>query len=145
MRIWSLHPKYLDSKGLVALWRETLLAKHVLEGKTKGYRNHPQLDRFKTYSEPLDAINKYLNAVYDEALLRQYNFDITKFKKSKKQLSLTVTKDQIEYEFNHLLLKLKNRDKKIYNKLKNNITIEPHPIFKIINGAIEPWEVIPLL
>jgi hypothetical protein len=47
MRIWSIHPKYLDIKGLVALWREALLAKHVLEGRTKGYRNHPQLDRFK--------------------------------------------------------------------------------------------------
>ena len=52
MRIWSLHPKYLDTKGLVALWRETLLAKHVLEGKTKGYRNHPQLDRFKKAQNP---------------------------------------------------------------------------------------------
>jgi hypothetical protein len=33
MRIWSLHPKYLDSKGLVALWRESLLAKNVLRDK----------------------------------------------------------------------------------------------------------------
>ena len=83
MRIWSIHPKYLDSKGLVALWRETLLAKHVLEDKTKGYRNHPQLNRFKSYSEPLAAINLYLNGVYNEALNRQYNFDYTKFKKRK--------------------------------------------------------------
>ena len=142
MRIWSIHPKYLDSKGLVALWREALLAKHVLEGKTKGYRNHPQLDRFKTCSEPLDAINKYLNEVYNEAVIRQYNFDSTKFKKIKKQPSLTVTKKQIEYEFSHLLSKLKNRDKGRYNELKYNITIEPHPVFTIINGPIEPWEVI---
>jgi hypothetical protein len=47
MRIWSLHPKYLDAKGLVALWRESLLAKQALESKTKGYKNHPQLNRFK--------------------------------------------------------------------------------------------------
>ena len=51
MRLWSVHPKYLDSKGLVALWREALLAKQVLEGGTKGYRNHPQLDRFKKSGE----------------------------------------------------------------------------------------------
>jgi len=38
MRLWTIHPKYLDAKGLVALWRETLLAKHVLEGKTPGYK-----------------------------------------------------------------------------------------------------------
>jgi hypothetical protein len=29
-RIWSLHPKYLDARGLVALWREGLLAQAVL-------------------------------------------------------------------------------------------------------------------
>jgi len=69
MRLWSLHPKYLDSKGLVALWRETLLAKHVLEGKTKGYRNHPQLDRFKLSEDPLAAINYYLQMIYEESNL----------------------------------------------------------------------------
>lgn len=37
MRIWSLHPSYLDAKGLVALWRETLLAQKVLLGATVGY------------------------------------------------------------------------------------------------------------
>ena len=142
MRIWSIHPKYLDSKGLVALWRETLLAKHVLEDKTKGYRNHPQLTRFKSYSDPLSAINQYLNGVYIEALNRQFSFNSDKFKKQKKQLFLTVTKKQIEYEFSHLLSKLKNRDKGRYNELKYNITIEPHPVFAIINGPIEPWEVI---
>ena len=74
MRIWSLHPKYLDAKGLVALWRETLLAKNVLEGKTKGYKNHPQLDRFKTAQEPINAINFYLKAVWLEAVARNYSF-----------------------------------------------------------------------
>ena len=64
MRIWSLHPKYLDSKGLVALWRETLLAKHVLEGKTKGYKNHPQLNRFKEIKDPIGVINQYLSEIY---------------------------------------------------------------------------------
>ena len=142
MRIWSIHPKYLDSKGLVALWRETLLAKHVLEGKTKGYRNHPQLDRFKMSSKPLDAINQYLRAVYEEALMRQFNFNQTKFNESKTALVLTVTQEQIDYEFKHLILKLKTRDKKIYNKIKSNNTIDPHPIFAVLKGPIEPWEVI---
>ena len=39
MRLWSIHPKYLDCKGLVALWREALLAKKVLRGKTRKYAN----------------------------------------------------------------------------------------------------------
>jgi hypothetical protein len=80
MRIWSLHPKYLDSKGLVALWRETLLAKNVLEGKTKGYRNHPQLDRFKRSTRSIEAINLYLSIVHTEAINREFNFDSSKFK-----------------------------------------------------------------
>ena len=142
MRIWSIHPKYLDSKGLVALWREALLAKHVLEGNTKGYRNHPQLHRFKILDSPLVAINQYLGAVYEEALIRQYNFDQAKFYQSKKELVMTVTKEQIDYEFKHLLLKLKTRDRKIYNKIKNNNLIEPHPIFSVLKGPIESWEII---
>ena len=44
MRLWSLHPKYLDKLGLLGLWRESLLAQKVLLGKTKGYKNHPQLN-----------------------------------------------------------------------------------------------------
>ena len=60
MRLWSLHPKYLDTKGLLALWREGLLAQKVLAGKTKGYKNHPQLDRFKAHGSPRKAIGRYL-------------------------------------------------------------------------------------
>jgi len=142
MRIWSIHPKYLDSKGLVALWREALLAKHVLEGKTKGYRNHPQLQRFKISISPLDAINQYLGFVYKEALFRKYNFDPAKFNQSNKALLMTVTKEQVDYEFKHLLLKLKARDKKFYNKIRRNNTVDPHPIFAVLEGPVESWEVI---
>ncbi|MGH2566577.1 MAG: pyrimidine dimer DNA glycosylase/endonuclease V [Ginsengibacter sp.] len=138
MRIWSIHPKYLDSKGLVALWREALLAKNVLEGKTKGYRNHPQLERFKKLNDPLDAINFYLSSVYEEALKRKYNFDTTKFNETKKTILITVTHQQVEYEFQHLLLKLKSRDKKIYDAIKNSSAIEPHPVFTIVQGPVEP-------
>jgi Pyrimidine dimer DNA glycosylase len=141
MRIWSIHPKYLDSKGLVALWREALLAKHVLEGKTKGYRNHPQLTRFKASSRPVDAINLYLSFVYEEATQRGYNFDKSKFRKSKLR-HINVTRSQMKYEFSHLLRKLKIRDSALYNKLKDTKKVHPHPIFKIINGKIEDWEIV---
>ena len=79
MRIWSIHPKYLDTKGLTAVWRETLLAKHVLEGKTKGYQHHPQLIRFKKQADPLKAIHFYLKIIYEEAVQRGYHYDSTKF------------------------------------------------------------------
>src|SRR5580698_659525 len=98
MRIWSLHPKLLDSKGLVALWRETLLAKHVLERKTIGYKNHPQLDRFKKAVNPSDCINQYLAAVYLEAVKRGYNFNKEKINWKFEESLLTVTRGQMKYE-----------------------------------------------
>ncbi len=140
MRIWSIHPKYLDSKGFVALWREALLAKTVLEGKTAGYRNHPQLDRFKNSEHPLDAINQYLSFIYDESVNRHFAFDSTKFRKHTVPLFLTVSEGQIVFEFEHLLSKLKVREINLYKTLKETRTIIPHPMFKIIKGKIEKWE-----
>jgi hypothetical protein len=142
MRIWSLHPKYLDTKGLVALWRETLLAKHVLEGKTKGYKNHPQLLRFKNSKRPLDAINQYLKGVYVEASTRKYNFDKDKINWDFQKSRITVTKGQLDYEWNHLMKKLQTRDPLKHKELKKISSLESHPIFKIIDGEIEVWEII---
>jgi Pyrimidine dimer DNA glycosylase len=142
MRIWSIHPKYLDAKGLVALWRETLLAKHVLEGKTKGYKKHPQLNRFKSSQKPIDAINIYLAIVHQEATSRKYNFDKQKVDWNFYPTTISVTKGQLKYEVTHLLNKLKIRDLKKYQELKNQLFFEPHPLFNLIDGNIEDWEII---
>lgn len=142
MRIWSLHPKYLDAKGLVALWRETLLAKHVLEGKTKGYLNHPQLERFKNTENPIERINQYLADVYQEALNRNYQFDKSKIDWNYKPALITVTTGQIQYETAHLLNKLKVRDIVKYEQLIQIKNISQHSIFKVIKGNIEPWEIV---
>jgi hypothetical protein len=37
MRLWSLHPQFLEPQGLVARWPEELLASGVLRGSTRGY------------------------------------------------------------------------------------------------------------
>ena len=142
MRIWSLHPKYLDAKGLVALWRETLLAKHVLQGKTKGYKNHPQLNRFNKTKNPVDSIDHYLSFVLLEAQSRDYNFDASKVAASFKRSKLTVTKGQINYEAQHLLKKLKARDWKKFKQVRSIRSLEPHPMFRIKKGEIESWEII---
>ena len=142
MRIWSLHPENLDVKGLVALWRETLLAKNVLEEKTKGYKNHPQLYRFKRTVNPVACINQYLTVVYEEATKRGYNFDKTKVDFSFKPTQLEVTNGQIDYEKAHLLKKLKVRDIKKYKMLSTaQQPITAHPLFKVIPGSIADWEV----
>jgi hypothetical protein len=141
MRIWSLHPRYLDTKGLVALWRETLLAKHVLEGKTKGYRHHPQLIRFKNVSRPLDAINQYLKAVYNEALNRGYNFNRNKIDWMSRRGQIKVSSGQMEFERAHLLRKLKVRHRTKYHEVRIVEKIKPHPVFRVVNGPVETWEV----
>ncbi|MGD0343256.1 MAG: pyrimidine dimer DNA glycosylase/endonuclease V [Bacteroidales bacterium] len=140
MRIWSLHPKYLDAKGLVALWRETLLARNVLENKTKGYRYHPQLKRFKESDYPLDAINYYLTVIYDEAVSRNYNFNQNKIGRSITNSKIPVTKGQVQYEFDHLLGKLKTRDHERYSLFSKIEEPDLHSLFFKVEGTPESWE-----
>jgi len=142
MRIWSLHPKYLDAKGLVATWRETLLAKKVLEGKTKGYTNHPQLIRFRNQKAPLERINQYLVAIFEESLKRGYKFEASKIDRNFCGSQISVTKGQVEYERKHLLKKLKDRDPEKYEKLKDLKSFEAHPMFNVVEGDVESWEVV---
>ncbi|MBW2993288.1 pyrimidine dimer DNA glycosylase/endonuclease V [Candidatus Woesearchaeota archaeon] len=138
MRLWSIHPKYLDCRGLSGLWREALLAKKVLESKTEKYRNHPQLDRFKR--KPISFINRYLKEVYKEACKRGYCFDKRKIGNKITRKKIPVTDKQIKYEFMHLKMKLKKRDFIRYKGLFKIKKIEPNPMFRIIKGDIEEWE-----
>lgn len=143
MRIWSIHPSYLDSKGLVALWRETLLAQNVLLDKTKGYKKHPQLTRFKRSKKPTMAIANYLLSVSKEADDQDYNFNKNKIGKTGNVNLIQVTTGQVEYEFKHLLEKLKTRNPKKYKEIKVVKKIEVHPLFVVIDGTVEEWEVLP--
>ena len=142
MRLWSIHPEYLDAKGLVALWQEGLLAQKVLLGETTGYKNHPQLNRFKNSSNSLGAIACYLRCVEKEAKKRGYKFNSKKIINKRIKTKLLVSDGQVEYEFNHLLSKLKNRNPISFIKLNNIKSIKLHPLFKKNKGGIEVWEVI---
>ena len=140
MRLWSVHPQYLDSKGLVALWREALLAKKVLRGLTKGYDHHPQLARFKAQKNGVPAINRYLMGVYIESVKRGYAFDVKKIGKKFSKKRMQVTRGQLEYEFEHLRKKLKKRDPGKFLALKNISFPRTHPLFTAVNGKVEDWE-----
>ncbi len=142
MRLWSLHPSYLDSRGLVACWREGLLARKVLLGETVGYRNHPQLARFATLTDPVSAIDQYLSAVLSEADQRGYQFNPAKIARTSSNLQITVTEGQLRYELAHLKSKLVERDYDQFLRLKSITLPRPNPIFKVIQGTIEPWEKI---
>ena len=140
MRLWSLHPKYLDPQGLVALWREALLAQAVLRGETRGYRNHPQLERFRSHSAPLAAISLYLKAVHAEAEARGYSFDRKKIRPTRNVATLAVTSGQVTYEWAHLRAKLKRRNPALYSKWRAAEPPEAHPLFEVRAGEIERWE-----
>lgn len=140
MRLWSIHPSYLDARGLVALWREGLLAQKVLLGRTRGYRNHPQLYRFRHTGNPAGAIAVYLKGVADEADTRGYRFDRSRIVNRRIKTKLSVTGGQVRYEFNHLLDKLEFRDPELYERLRTVNRIRIHPLFKKQTGDVEQWE-----
>jgi hypothetical protein len=142
MRIWTLHPRYLDTKGLLALWRETLLAQKVLQGETRGYRNHPQLKRFKSLANPVGAIAKYLRFVSLEADARGYKFNAAKIALPDDNAQILCTRGQLLYEWLHLQEKLKARDAARFQVTQDIAEPLPHPMFRIIEGDIEDWEII---
>ena len=140
MRLWSINFNYLDSKGLVALWREALLAKNVLIGKTKGYKNHPQLERFKDTSFPEKYINNYLLEIYNESQNRNFNFNKSKIGETYILKPICVTENQVKYEFKHLQNKLKIRDNKKYISNLKITMPKTVNIFTIVKGPIAKWE-----
>ena len=136
MRLWSLHPRVLDRVGLVALWREGLLARKVLAGGTKGYRSHPQLERFKRCSDPVAAIDAFLHEVQREATARGYRFDASKLADEVAVRPIPVTSGQLDYEAEHLRKKVEVRAPEWLGR----VAPEPHPVFDVVDGEIEPWE-----
>jgi hypothetical protein len=143
MRLWSLHPQYLDSKGLVAAWREALLAQKVLDGRTRGYRRHPQLERFRIQPDPVAAVARYLAGLAAEAEVRGYHFDAARIAQAGTCGRIPVTRGQILYEWEHLKGKLQKRDPQRLEQLTGIFLPDAHPLFEVVDGEIEPWERVP--
>ena len=139
-RLWTLHPKYLDARGLVALWREALLAQKVLRGQTRGYKHHPQLIRFAETGNPPAALAAFLRAVRAEAVERDYKFDARKIEPKKFRGKIEETRGQLLYEWRHLKRKLKKRDTKRLRELMTVKIPAPHPMFTIIPCAVRDWK-----
>ncbi len=140
MRLWSLHPQYLDRQGLLACWRETLLAQKVLKGETRGYRYHPQLIRFQAQADPLATIAAYLSGLADEAERRGYRFDRSKITSHPATHKIPVSKGQLLYEWDHLKEKLRRRDPARLAEIAAPELPAPHPLFIPVAGDVEAWE-----
>ena len=143
MRLWTLHPSYLDSKGLVAAWREALLAQKVLCGETTGYRHHPQLLRFRSVSDPLAAIATFLEAIAVEAQNRGYNFDVGKIGRRGAKAKIYETRGQLLFEWAHLQKKLRQRAPEVGRKWRGIEIPKAHPLFRIVSGGVRMWEIQP--
>jgi hypothetical protein len=142
MRIWTLHPTYLDTKGLVAVWREALLAQAVLSGATTGYHQHPQLTRFKQMPDPVGAIATYLQSIYEEASKRGYTFNREKITARRSAERIPTAHGQLLYEWEHLKAKLRSRAPEKYREVTVVREPAPHPLFTIVAGPVEPWEIL---
>ncbi len=140
MRLWTIHPKYLDSRGLCGLWREALLAQAVLSGETAGYRHHPQLERFRLHPEPASAVSSYLLGVHAESLARGYRFDRTKIGDADARVRLPETEGQLLWEWQHLMAKLRVRAPDVHASQAQVPMPEPHPMFDIVAGPVRCWE-----
>ncbi len=140
MRLWSLHPRYLDPKGLVAAWREALLAQKVILGATKGYRHHPQLARFQAQTDPLAAIASFLSGLSDEAQSRGYHFDASKISRLRFSGRIAETSGQLLYEWGHLQAKLRARAPQRHRQLRSVTMPDPHPLFRVVPGDVRDWE-----
>ena len=140
MRLWTLHPKYLDAQGLVALWREALLAQKVLRGATRGYRHHPQLLRFAETKNPPAALAAYLHFIHAEAVERGYQFDAQKIGRRQARGKIKETRGQLLYEWLHLKRKMKQRDPQRRRGFASVKIPTPHPLFRIVPGKVRGWE-----
>lgn len=150
MRIWSLSPKYLDQKGLGGLWSEALQCQDVILGITNMHKNHPQTHRWIKEKDPLRSLSTYLLMLHNwvsENTKYNYNRDLIVYKKPGFVRQMFVTSGQLKYEADCLVQKLKERHGQCLQKtqLEHDIyfkKIVPHPLFTVIDGAIEPWEKI---
>ena len=142
MRLWTIHPAQLDRRALVAGWREGLLAQKVLAGGTRGYRHHPQLERFRAAPDEMAAVTTYLWGLVDEADARGYRFDRAKVLRPASGVRLPVTRGQVEYEWQHLRAKVQARDPQWFHRCLESAQPRVHPMFDLVDGPVEPWEVV---
>lgn len=156
MRLWSLHPHHLDRQGLTGCWRESLLAQAVLAGRTRGYRSHPQLERFRAQGDPLVSIGAYLEVLAEEASVRGYRFDRSRIDRppagaaeeaSADELGLgaevpriPVSSGQLDLEWRHLLHKLEGRSPELWERANALEGPTAHPLFEVVAGPVESWE-----
>lgn len=145
VRLWSLHPELLDRQGLIACWRESLLAQAVLSGRTRGYTRHPQLERFRNHPQPLTAVAAYLEDLHLESRERGYRFDGDRILGGPaghlaRVDRISVTTGQLMLEWAHLQSKLADRSPQLHTAGPPPDPVPIHPLFSATAGPPAAWE-----
>jgi hypothetical protein len=145
VRLWSIHPKYLDAKGLVACWKEALEAQDYIWGDRKGGRheNHPALNRFHWHQNPKHAISGYLAAILEEAAERGFNYNASLIRYPLGRCQrIYVSTAQLSFERQHLKKKLEERNQtEKLNQLLHKGLPAQHPLFlRLYEPVSFPWE-----
>jgi hypothetical protein len=142
MRLWSVHPRYLDRQALIACWRESLLAQSVLVNPGRGYSRHPQLERFTAHDAPITAMAHYLAAYLAEADARGYRFNREKIVGDPLApvSPIPLATGQLAYEWRHLGGKLAARSPEVASRWSGLTLPEAHPLFTLHDGPVASWE-----
>ena len=125
---------------MVALWREALLAQAVLLGRTRGYRRHPQLARFRAAPAPVAMIAAYLRVVHAEGARRGFRLEAGRIARAGHVAPRPTTRGQMTYEWRHLMNKLRQRDPARFRVLQRMRRPSAHPLFHVAAGGPEAWE-----
>lgn len=150
-RLWSLHPGYLDQKGLGACWKEAKGAQTSLMNPDAGGQQHSALIRFRAHHDPVGAIGAYMRSLWVEAALRRnyrYNYKLIAQPNPPSEVyetnfAMPVTKGQVQYEAEFLREKINKRDglPRLYLPSPNTLeAIRLHPLFYMVEGDVEDWE-----
>ena len=113
----------------------------MLLGRTRGYKHHPQLQRFRGAADPVAFIAGYLRVVAEEAASRGYAFDAARIVVTSSPVRpIAETKGQLLYEWEHLGRKLARRSPEWYRDRVTGARPSAHPLFRIVAGGVRDWE-----
>ena len=139
MRLWSLHPRYLDPQG----WSrcgETLLARKVLRGETRGYRHHPQLQRFREARDPQSAIDAYLPRSTPRRRRAATRSTRTSSMPTRARKDPGRARATRRARMGHLIAQARVAQPGAHVRWRELQRPRTHPSFRVVAGGVADWE-----
>jgi len=151
MKIYLMHPSYLDSKRLVETWRSSVLIKNVLIGKGgKNLFYNKYVCLFSRSHYPINFIIRYMIDVKAEADKRDFKFDSglilswsakenrrwhVSMEEEQPNVKLEIKWPQLQQEARKLLLRYFGKRHNYYHKLNEDFVkkdVKANNAFKVL-------------